>query len=231
MALKRFCFRAAVPVGLALSPSLLAAPSDNSHMVVEAFSTTEEITLDGELTEEAWQRATPANNFIQGQPNTGAAATEQTEIRILYDKENLYFGVVCFESEMDKRNRHFLAAGFLDWTERPRWNHYRYLQRSTEFLRLCRQSRRRQGGRSIPSRRTKYQLRLGFHFFRRDQALPRPLDSRVRPFPSNHFAFQIQTSKSGESTSSGVCAEKVKTVSGRPYPIESIWAGCLWQEN
>ncbi len=96
MALRRFCFRAAVPVGLALSPSLVAATSDNSHMVVKAFFTTEEITLDGELVEAAWQRATPANNFIQGQPNTGEAATEQTEIRILFDKENLYFGVVLF---------------------------------------------------------------------------------------------------------------------------------------
>ena len=72
-------------------------------MVVEAFFTTEKIMVDGELVEEAWQRATPASDFIQGQPNTGEAATEQTEIRILYDKENLYFGVVCFESEMDKR--------------------------------------------------------------------------------------------------------------------------------
>ena len=103
MALKRFCFQAAVPVGLVFSASLLAATSDNSHMVVEAFFTTEEITLDGELSEAAWQRATPANNFIQGQPNTGEAATELTEIRILFDKENLYFGATCFESEMDKR--------------------------------------------------------------------------------------------------------------------------------
>ena len=89
---------------MALTPSLPAAASDNSQMVVETFFITEEIILDGELTEEAWQRATPADNFIQNQPNTGESASEQTEVRILYDEENLYFGAICFESEMDKIN-------------------------------------------------------------------------------------------------------------------------------
>ena len=67
-----------------------------------ALSSEERIIVDGELTESAWQRAEPATNFTQYEPNTGAPATEKTEVRFLYDSDNLYVGVRCFDSEPDK---------------------------------------------------------------------------------------------------------------------------------
>jgi len=56
------------------------------------------ITIDGRLDEPEWQLAEPARDFIQKLPDTGAPASEPTEVRILYDQENLYVGIHCFDS-------------------------------------------------------------------------------------------------------------------------------------
>ena len=59
----------------------------------------ERLILDGRLTEEAWRRAQPASGFVQQDPNTGDPATEQTEVRVLYDDHRIVIGVTCFDSE------------------------------------------------------------------------------------------------------------------------------------
>jgi hypothetical protein len=40
----------------------------------------------------------PATDFIQNEPNMGKPSTERTEVRLLYDDENLYLGIYCFDS-------------------------------------------------------------------------------------------------------------------------------------
>ena len=76
----------------------------------------ERIALDGILDEPVWQRAQPAANFIQQDPAFGEPATEPTEVRIAFDHERLYMGVICFDSEPDKllgfqrRRDEFLSA-------------------------------------------------------------------------------------------------------------------------
>jgi Domain of unknown function (DUF5916) len=69
--------------------------------VVEAVRLTPEETvrLDGHLDEVMWQQAQPATDFRQQDPRNGEPATERTEVRILFDAENLYLGVICFDSE------------------------------------------------------------------------------------------------------------------------------------
>ena len=62
----------------------------------------ESITLDGRLDEDVWMRAVPATNFMQQDPDNGQPATEQTEVRIVYDADKLYMGVTLFDSEPDK---------------------------------------------------------------------------------------------------------------------------------
>jgi len=54
--------------------------------------------LDGNLTDEVWKQAVPFSGFKMVFPNPGGAPTEKTEIRILYDRDNLYLGVYCFDS-------------------------------------------------------------------------------------------------------------------------------------
>ncbi len=57
------------------------------------------IVIDGAPDEGAWQRASPATNFLQRDPDNGAPATEQTEVRVLFDRDRLILGVICFDSE------------------------------------------------------------------------------------------------------------------------------------
>ena len=62
----------------------------------------ESITLDGRLAEPFWQRAVPATDFVQQDPVNGGTPTERTEVRIVFDRERLYMGVTCFDSEPDR---------------------------------------------------------------------------------------------------------------------------------
>ena len=60
------------------------------------------LVLDGKLDEEAWSQADVANVFTQRDPDEGMPATEKTQVRVLYDNENLYFGVQCWDSQAEK---------------------------------------------------------------------------------------------------------------------------------
>jgi hypothetical protein len=57
------------------------------------------LTIDGTLDEAIWTRAEPATDFRQRDPDNGAAATERTEVRIVFDRDRLVLGIVCFDSE------------------------------------------------------------------------------------------------------------------------------------
>ena len=59
----------------------------------------ERMTLDGVLSEAAWTRATPATDFRQQEPDEGAPATERTEVRVVYDANQLYIGAMLFDSD------------------------------------------------------------------------------------------------------------------------------------
>jgi hypothetical protein len=55
--------------------------------------------LDGTLDDPLWQQATPIDNFLQREPYEGQPPTERTEVRILYSRHEIYFGVTCFDSD------------------------------------------------------------------------------------------------------------------------------------
>jgi len=57
------------------------------------------IKLDGFLREPDWKSADVVTGFTQMELVEGDPATEKTEVRILVDDENLYIGVMCFDSE------------------------------------------------------------------------------------------------------------------------------------
>src|SRR5690348_2830570 len=50
----------------------------------------ESVMIDGNLDESIWRRAEPATDFKQFDPRNGEPATEPTEIRIAFDRNNLY---------------------------------------------------------------------------------------------------------------------------------------------
>ena len=55
----------------------------------------ETISIDGVLNEAVWQRAIPATDFIQQDPDLGQPATERTEVRFAFSRTALYMGVIC----------------------------------------------------------------------------------------------------------------------------------------
>ena len=57
------------------------------------------ITLDGVLDEPAWSAAPLANHFLQNDPREGEPATFDTDVRVLYDDDALYFGVFAKDDE------------------------------------------------------------------------------------------------------------------------------------
>jgi hypothetical protein len=63
--------------------------------------TQEAPVLDGRLDEQAWQDAPVADRFVQRDPDEGMPATEKTQVRALYDAENLYFGIRCWDTRAE----------------------------------------------------------------------------------------------------------------------------------
>jgi hypothetical protein len=81
---------------------------------IQAARVTEAIKVDGILDEPAWSLAQPATDFLQQQPNEGAPASERTEVRVLFDERNIYFGIRAFDSDAAHINARELVrdAGF-----------------------------------------------------------------------------------------------------------------------
>jgi hypothetical protein len=74
--------------------STLQLSGADGRRTVTAIETRAPIALDGSLDEEAWQLAQPANDFVQAEPHEGQAASEPTEVRVIFDRDALYIGVV-----------------------------------------------------------------------------------------------------------------------------------------
>ena len=71
-----------------------AAPGPTTYQA-EAYRTFQSIEIDGDFSETDWQQAKPINQFVQTEPDEGRPITESTEVRILYDDKNIYFGFTC----------------------------------------------------------------------------------------------------------------------------------------
>ncbi len=88
----------AIPVALAASVRSVPAQDRVLPEVYAARipdSDSSPIRLDGVLTEAVWQTAPVASGFRQREPFEGDLATEDTEVRILYDGATLYIGIVA----------------------------------------------------------------------------------------------------------------------------------------
>ncbi|MGH9785127.1 MAG: DUF5916 domain-containing protein, partial [Terriglobia bacterium] len=74
-------------------------PGPDAAAVARAVRAEEPIVLDGVLDEAAWSRADPVTRFLQKEPREGAPASEATAVRIVYDTRNIYFGILCADSD------------------------------------------------------------------------------------------------------------------------------------
>ena len=58
--------------------------------------------IDGQMNDKAWQAAEWNNDFTQFEPYNGKSPTQKTAFKILYDNNNLYIGIRCFDTEPAK---------------------------------------------------------------------------------------------------------------------------------
>jgi len=70
----------------------------NSVPIAQAVRLEDPPKMDGTLNDPAWQKATPISDFRQKEPYEGRPATESTEVRILYTRSEIYFGIACRSS-------------------------------------------------------------------------------------------------------------------------------------
>src|SRR5947207_6369063 len=103
-------------LGLLLPPSLLlhaqsqASPQTKERQIgaqeplrtAKASRVDRAPKFDGTLDDPIWQQATPIDNFLQREPFEGQASTEKTEVRVLYSKHEVYFGITCFDSDPNR---------------------------------------------------------------------------------------------------------------------------------
>jgi hypothetical protein len=82
---------------LAATAASAAGPVDYAALRKErrlaAGRTATPMTIDGALDEATWRDAPIATGFLQSEPREGEPASEQTEVRVLYDDTYLYVGV------------------------------------------------------------------------------------------------------------------------------------------
>ena len=80
------------------APRRLPSVPQSDTQVAEAVPVERAPKLDGTLDDSLWQLAKPITDFRQREPLEGQPATEKTEVRILYTRHAVYFGIHCFDS-------------------------------------------------------------------------------------------------------------------------------------
>ena len=70
----------------------------SSVLIAQAVRVEGAPKLDGTLDDPSWQKAVPITDFRQREPFEGKPATDSTEIRILYTRSAIYFGIICRSS-------------------------------------------------------------------------------------------------------------------------------------
>ena len=72
----------------------------NESYRIHPTKTDQIINIDGVLEEKIWNNAEVANNFFMILPTDGKQASQKSEVKILYDENNIYFGVVFFNNSV-----------------------------------------------------------------------------------------------------------------------------------
>ena len=85
------------PIWCAAAPQQDVSAEPIRSAIVTA--TGAEIVIDGLLNEAPWRLSPKIGDLVQRIPRAGAKPTERTDVTLLHDKDNLYIGVMCYDSE------------------------------------------------------------------------------------------------------------------------------------
>ena len=84
--------------------AVIFAPAKNRR-TFQAVEITDKLKIDGRLDEADWQRAQPAQRFVQVDPQQGQAATFDTDVRVLFNRQYLYIAAFNRDSSGRKALR------------------------------------------------------------------------------------------------------------------------------
>lgn len=100
------------------STQIFAQAPATEKKQLQAVPTGTSLRIDGVLSEEAWQNAPFADDFITLEPNPGLPGTQKTEVRVLYDNTGIYIGATCRDSDPSQIQRELSQRdnmGNTDW--------------------------------------------------------------------------------------------------------------------
>ncbi|HEX7847913.1 MAG TPA: DUF5916 domain-containing protein, partial [Chitinophagaceae bacterium] len=87
-------------------PLLLVCGSLFSQIkTLPAIKTSQVPVIDGNLDDAAWKDAPEATDFIQNFPNVGAAASQRTVVKVVYDDAAIYIGAYLYDDPSLIRNQ------------------------------------------------------------------------------------------------------------------------------
>jgi hypothetical protein len=99
------CGIAAAVVASLASIAFGATEGPGKTQTIRAKRTSRPPSIDGKLSEPEWQAAPLFDQFVQSFPDEGERPSERTEVRVLYDDDNLYVGIICFDSQPETISR------------------------------------------------------------------------------------------------------------------------------
>ena len=80
----------------------IVARDDSGNVTVRATRIPEAIRIDGRLDDDAYSRIAPISGLIQQEPRQGQPATENSDVWVLFDDNNLYVTCRCWEAHPDE---------------------------------------------------------------------------------------------------------------------------------
>ena len=83
-----------------------------SAQLYQPLRTNEKIILDGKLNEPVWKQAPVEDDFMQYDPSAGAAPSEKSEVRMLYNNDYLFVGLRAYDHEPSKLIANALERDF-----------------------------------------------------------------------------------------------------------------------
>jgi hypothetical protein len=89
-----------LPVTGPVLPDTITRGPDG-EVTVLAIRLDESLDVDGVLDEAIYERVRPATDFILVEPRPGALATDQTEVWVMFDDDNIYVAARAWDSDMD----------------------------------------------------------------------------------------------------------------------------------
>jgi len=76
-------------------------PNSDLNIIVKKIENAK-IDIDGALDEPVWLKLPRLGNFCEIEPHEKTKPSEETDVMMFYDDDNLYIGIVCYDKDMSK---------------------------------------------------------------------------------------------------------------------------------